>query len=138
MAELQCGEMQQIQSAFIYFLHTSCTSCTSYARQVHLFCFLLGISFLELFAMRWIKSLLWLYGATAFAQSTEGIYNLVKRRLPEHLDSFRFTLDTNLTGDYDAYVVTSAANGTIFVKGNSLSALSSGYGLSTSPSSSTG
>jgi alpha-N-acetylglucosaminidase len=75
--------------------------------------------------MRWIKSLLWFYGTTTIAQSTEGISNLVKRRLPEHIDNFRFILDANLTGDYDSYIVTSSLNGTISVKGNSLSALSS-------------
>ncbi|KAJ5793419.1 hypothetical protein N7457_000018 [Penicillium paradoxum] len=72
--------------------------------------------------MRWVKSLLWL-GAVAVSQSTEGISNLVKRRLPDHLDSFYFTLDTNLTGKFDTYVVTNAPNGAIWVKGNTLSAL---------------
>jgi alpha-N-acetylglucosaminidase len=76
--------------------------------------------------MHWVKSLIWLYVANALAQSPEGISNLVKRLLPEHCDSFRFTLDTKLTGKYDAYIVSSAPNGTILVKGNSLSALASG------------
>lgn len=78
-----------------------------------------------LFAMRWVKSLLWLVVVTV-AQSTEGITNLVKRRLPNHLDSFDFSLDTDLTGKYDTYVVTNAPNEKIAIKGNSLSALSSG------------
>lgn len=75
--------------------------------------------------MRWFKSLLWLAAVTV-AQSTDGIYDLVKRRLPDHLDSFDFSLDTDLEGKYDTYVVTNAPNEKISVKGNSLSALSSG------------
>ncbi|CAG8888802.1 unnamed protein product [Penicillium egyptiacum] len=75
--------------------------------------------------MRGIKSLLWLPAVTV-AQSTEGISNLVKRRLPDHVNDFHFTLDANLSGDYDSYVVTNALNGTISVKGTSVSALSSG------------
>lgn len=75
--------------------------------------------------MRWIKSLLWLSAVTA-AQSTEGISNLVKRRLRAHINNFHFTLDTNLAGEYDSYVVTNDLNGAISVKGSSLSALSSG------------
>jgi alpha-N-acetylglucosaminidase len=90
-----------------------------------LICFLFEHFFLKFFAMRWINSLFWLYGATALAQ-TEGITNLVKRLLPSHCDSFRFTLDTDLTGEYDTFVVTSAPNSTILVRGNTLSALSSG------------
>ncbi|KAJ5155130.1 uncharacterized protein N7500_010569 [Penicillium coprophilum] len=75
--------------------------------------------------MRWIKSLLWLSAVTV-AQSTEGIFNLVKRRLPDHVHDLDFILDTNFAGDYDSYVVNNGRNGTISVKGNSLSALSSG------------
>jgi alpha-N-acetylglucosaminidase len=75
--------------------------------------------------MRWISSLLWLAALTV-AQSTEGISNLVKRRLPNHLAHFQFTLDTNLEGKYDSYVVTNAPDGKVSVKGNTLSALSSG------------
>lgn len=80
--------------------------------------------------MRWSQSLLWLCAAsTVVAQSTEGIYKLVQRRLPDHADSFRFTLvnATQTTGSYDQYVVSTAVNGTVMVQGSSLSALSSGY-----------
>lgn len=65
--------------------------------------------------MPWIKSLLWLCVATATAQSTEGLYSLVKRRLPNHVDHFRFILDTNFgdNDDYDQFVVQSARDDTI-------------------------
>ncbi|KAJ6114723.1 hypothetical protein N7486_000501 [Penicillium sp. IBT 16267x] len=79
--------------------------------------------------MQWLKSLLWLYAAsTVVAQSTEGISNLVQRRLPKHADSFRFSLvnATQATNIYDEYVVSTTANGTVLVQGSSLSALSSG------------
>lgn len=80
--------------------------------------------------MRWSQSLLWLCAAsTVVAQSTHGLYDLVQRRLPNHADSFRFTLvnTTQNTTNYDQYVVSTALNGTILVQGSSLSALSSGY-----------
>ncbi|KAJ5749368.1 uncharacterized protein N7511_011064 [Penicillium nucicola] len=81
--------------------------------------------------MLWIKSLFWLGAATVSArsvQSTQGITDLVKRRLPNHLHNFHFTLDTSYEVDskYDSYIVSSDSGGTILVKGNSLSALSSG------------
>lgn len=76
--------------------------------------------------MRWKRLLLWLFATTAVAQSTDGISKLVNRRLPEHIDSFRFEINSNLTGDYDAYAVESSPDGTILVEGNSLSALSTG------------
>lgn len=64
------------------------------------------------------------------AQSVQGIQDLVKRRLPHHVDSFSFSL-VNATQPYDQtndqYIVSSASNGTILVEGNSLSALASGY-----------
>jgi len=83
--------------------------------------------------MRWIKSFLWLCLASAAAQSTEGLYSLVKRRLPNHVDQFRFTLDADFVDSdgYDQFVVQSEHNGTILVRGNSISALSSGYGRET-------
>lgn len=82
--------------------------------------------------MQWIKSLFCLlfFTASAPAQSTDGIYSLVERRLPNHVDHFGFVIDkSNLTGTegYDQFVVSSAPNGSILVKGNSISALSSGY-----------
>lgn len=84
---------------------------------------------LKIHAMCWIKSLLWFCVASAVAQSTEGLYSLVKRRLPNHGDQFRFTLDANFgnSDGYDQYLVQTADNGTVLVHGNSLSALSSGY-----------
>ncbi|KAJ5120246.1 hypothetical protein N7448_010915 [Penicillium atrosanguineum] len=78
--------------------------------------------------MHWIKSLLWSGVATAAAQPTDGLYSLVKRRLPDHFDQFRFNLDANF-GDndgYDQFRVQSADNGTVLLHGNSISALSSG------------
>lgn len=80
--------------------------------------------------MWWFQSLLWLGAAsTVVAQSTEGISNLVQRRLPKHADSFRFTLvnATHANSTHDEYIVSTAANGTVLVQGSSLSALSSGY-----------
>lgn len=80
--------------------------------------------------MRWSQPLLWLCAALpAVAQSTEGIEDLVKRRMPNHVDNFHFTLvDANATtsDSHDSYIVSSAPDGKIQVQGNSLSALSSG------------
>ncbi|KAH1545996.1 hypothetical protein KXX57_004166 [Aspergillus fumigatus] len=78
--------------------------------------------------MVWVKALLLgLCASITFAQSLDGIYDLVRRRMPKHVDSFRFSLvDFNSTNN-DRFVVSTAANGTILVQGNSLSALS--YGL---------
>lgn len=79
--------------------------------------------------MKWINSLLWLVAASAAAQSTEGLYNLVKRRLPNHVDDFRFDLKnyTASKNGYDQFEVRTASNGTVLVEGNTVSALSSGY-----------
>ncbi|CEJ59702.1 hypothetical protein PMG11_08314 [Penicillium brasilianum] len=79
--------------------------------------------------MQWFKSLLWLCAASSVvAQSTEGIFSLVQRRLPKHADSFQFTLvnATQATNTSDEYVVSTTANGKVLVQGSSLSALSSG------------
>ncbi|KAJ5593927.1 uncharacterized protein N7459_000135 [Penicillium hispanicum] len=79
--------------------------------------------------MRWTKTLLWLCTASAAAsQATNGIYNLLKRRIPEHVDSFSFTLDPSFTSGegYDHFIVQNASNGTIHVHGSSLSALLTG------------
>jgi hypothetical protein len=45
--------------------------------------------------MQWLKSLIYLllFAASAPAQSTEGLYSLVKRRLPNHIDHIHFTID---------------------------------------------
>ncbi|KAJ5111598.1 hypothetical protein N7532_002133 [Penicillium argentinense] len=78
--------------------------------------------------MRWAHGLLWLYAASAAAQSVEGLYSLVKRRMPDHLDQFRFSINSSLThlDGYDQFRVQSAPNGTLLVEGCSISALSSG------------
>lgn len=78
--------------------------------------------------MRWFQSLLWLSTASAVvAQSTQGIYDLVQRRLPSHASSFEFSLvnATQTNATYDQYTV-STANGKVLVQGNTLSALSTG------------
>ncbi|GFF94021.1 alpha-N-acetylglucosaminidase [Aspergillus udagawae] len=85
--------------------------------------------------MWWAKILLicGLMTGSGFSQSTQGIYNLLQRRMPQHADSFQFSL-VNATGvasddggqPFDHYVVSTLSNGTVLVEGNSLSALSSG------------
>lgn len=80
--------------------------------------------------MLWTKLLIGLFAASGAAQSTDGLYDLVKRRLPNHVDNFRFSLVSNITGSnggYDQFIVQDAPNGTVMVQGTSLSALSSGY-----------
>lgn len=80
--------------------------------------------------MLWSKLLIGLFAASGVAQSTDGLYDLVKRRLPNHVDNFRFSLVSNITGSnagYDQFLVQDAPNGTVIVQGTSLSALSSGY-----------
>lgn len=62
----------------------------------------------------------------------EGIYDLVKRRLPNHVDSFESslvddgTLDSKIPKNAE-FVVSTTPEGKVWVDGNSLSALSSGY-----------
>lgn len=75
-----------------------------------------------------------LFASSASADYMQGIYDLVRRRMPQHADSFQFSLlDTvNDQPDHanqvkDQYVVSSLQNGTILIEGNSLSALSYGY-----------
>jgi alpha-N-acetylglucosaminidase len=69
------------------------------------------------------------------AQSTQGILDLVRRRLPNHVDNFEFRLFGNGTGQArsnstnpanDNYIVSSTRDGKILVEGNSLIALASG------------
>ena len=80
--------------------------------------------------MLWTKLLVGLLSVSgAAAQSTNGLYSLVKRRLPNHVENFQFSLVSNLTGSddgYDQFVVQSSSNGSVLVQGTSLSALSSG------------
>lgn len=80
--------------------------------------------------MRWFYSLSCLYGLLSLAegQSAQGLVNLVKRRLPAHVDDFSFQLapgnhTPGLTNDQ--YTV-KCDSGKVSVQGNSLSALSSG------------
>ncbi|KAJ5884746.1 hypothetical protein N7495_009256 [Penicillium taxi] len=80
--------------------------------------------------MRWNRSLLlWTSVLLAAASSfPSGVYELVKRRLPQHVDQFQFEIVSNITTDdgHDQFKVESAPNGKVLVKGHSLSALSSG------------
>jgi alpha-N-acetylglucosaminidase len=68
----------------------------------------------------------------AATPSTQGLYDLVKRRLPSHRDAFVFTLASSTTPtnstelELDEYTVSTSANGSIAIKGNSLSALATG------------
>lgn len=71
----------------------------------------------------------WTVAATT---STQGLYDLVKRRLPSHCEDFVFFLDnstasTNSTGPgLDEYAISTLGNGSIAIEGNSLSALATG------------
>lgn len=69
-----------------------------------------------------------------------GVQALVRRRLPEHAESFEFTLLGVVSesservaqkvlgkGDGDSYIVSSTGNGKIHIQGNTPSALLSGY-----------
>lgn len=72
----------------------------------------------------------------AVVQSTQGIEDLVRRRLPNHVNDFSFklinvtssinTTSNTTTAQNDHYVVSTGANGTIQVEGNSPIALASG------------
>lgn len=74
-----------------------------------------------------------LFVAAVLAQSTQGIIDLVARRLPSHVDTFEFLLTANeslpiisSTKTNDEYRVSSTSGNKILVEGNSLSAISSG------------
>ena len=79
--------------------------------------------------MWWTKALcLAVLAGTSFAHSTQGIYDLVRRRMPLHADSFELSIVdsiNNATG-YDQYAVSSTSDGKILVQGTTPSALSSG------------
>ncbi|KUJ18115.1 putative alpha-N-acetylglucosaminidase [Mollisia scopiformis] len=76
----------------------------------------------------------WLWVAfVATVLSTQGIVDLVARRMPNHVDFFEFQLIGNKTVPAysaskanDEYMVSSTTDGKILVEGNSLSALASG------------
>ena len=77
----------------------------------------------------WIWITYLIFGTVA--QSTQGILDLVQRRLPDHVDDFEFRLLASGTGNSsrpvnDNYVISSTTDAKILVQGNSLSALSSG------------
>lgn len=71
---------------------------------------------------------------------TKGIYDLVRRRIPQHANSFHFSLTNATVGNTipssatdkpnDQYVISTGLDGKIWIEGNTLSALSSGYALS--------
>jgi alpha-N-acetylglucosaminidase len=66
--------------------------------------------------------------STAWGLSTQGIRNLLHRRLPAHANDFQFSLVNIKANDNtnDHYTVSSTKSGNILVEGNSLSALSTG------------
>jgi alpha-N-acetylglucosaminidase len=80
--------------------------------------------------------LIWVVAAitAATAQSTQGIVDLAKRRLPNHVGTFTFHLLANQTGPAasvtdaknDQYMISSTADGKILIEGNSPIALASG------------
>ncbi|KAE9375356.1 glycoside hydrolase family 89 protein [Stipitochalara longipes BDJ] len=83
-----------------------------------------------------LLSSLWIWttclALMAAAQSTQGILDLVQRRLPDHVDDFEFQLLTNVKGNStdpsnDNYIISSTINRKILIEGNSLSALASGF-----------
>jgi alpha-N-acetylglucosaminidase len=69
-----------------------------------------------------------LAASTAWSLSTQGIQNLLHRRLPAHSNNFQLSLVNVKANDTtnDQYTVSSTKNGKILVEGNSLSALSTG------------
>lgn len=84
--------------------------------------------------MHFIGILLAVAGCVAASTpSTDGILNLVKRRLPDHVDHFEFRLVGNITKlpvvatpPNDEYTISSTRDGKILVEGNSPIALASG------------
>jgi alpha-N-acetylglucosaminidase len=73
-------------------------------------------------------------GTSAAVPSTQGILDLVKRRLPNHVENFEFAVveNTNSTSSAiaqlqnDIYTVSTPADGKVRVEGSSLSALAMG------------
>lgn len=69
--------------------------------------------------------------ANAAAHSPQGLYNLLKRRLPSHCEDFVFTLHDAAPADpseliNDEYTVSTTSNGTVTIQGNSVVALATG------------
>lgn len=66
------------------------------------------------------------------SQTTQGLVNLLKRRIPNHVGDFIFAIGANqsksgsiISTPLDKYEITSAG-GKIYIEGNSISALASG------------
>lgn len=84
---------------------------------------------MQLLALLSLLALVWSIAATT---STQGLHDLVKRRLPSHCDDFDFILNdkpapANFTEfEDDEYAISTSANGSISIQGNSLSALATG------------
>ncbi|KAL7789894.1 glycoside hydrolase family 89 protein [Trichoderma ceciliae] len=84
--------------------------------------------------MRAFKTCVWLLSAIgavapSCALSTAGVESLVKRRLPNHVDSFEFALEPSSHGSTlanDSYTVSSAKDGKVRIEGTTTSALLSG------------
>ena len=64
--------------------------------------------------------------AAASSPGVQGLVDLVKRRIPAHVDDFEFILTENSIADYDAYVVSTPTKGHVCIKSGSLSGLASG------------
>lgn len=69
--------------------------------------------------------------AIAAGASTQGLYNLIERRLPGHSPDFSFVLNETLhlnetTRQNDYFTIGTSSNGSITVTGNSVSALATG------------
>lgn len=60
---------------------------------------------------------------TSNTGSTAGIEALVKRRLPQHENSFTFSLFANTGSESESYSIMSTRDGKIQVQGTSLSAI---------------
>lgn len=78
-----------------------------------------------------VLGLITLPWAILAADSTQGLYDLVRRRLPSHCEDFVFVLDGTATSSNpadlsnDEYTI-STSNGSIAIQGTSLSALATG------------
>lgn len=82
------------------------------------------------------KFLLLTTAAVGGQHPTQGIIDLLRRRLPDQVDNFVFSLNSSShksiseSRHRDVYTVSTQANGSILVEGNSPSALAAGYLIS--------
>lgn len=83
--------------------------------------------------MRVLKSCVWLLtafgvAASSYQSPTEGAESLVKRRLPQHVDSFEFVLERSHGSALlnDSYTVSSTKSGKVRIEGTTTSALLTG------------